>query len=137
MYYAWAFERRAAAYQALSAPPQRGPRPSLRSTLSVPPPGLVAPMAGTPGGSAPAPATAPSRFRRLSPAEQQERQRKGLCFNCDEPYVRGHVCQRLFYLLNDDYVEDVAPAKVTAAVVSQPPVVVLPDPDLETSPCPR
>jgi len=27
-----------------------------------------------------------------------ERRRKGLCFNCDEQYVRGHKCQRLFYL---------------------------------------
>jgi hypothetical protein len=92
MYYARAFERRATAYQALSTPPQRGPRTSPRSNPSVPPPGPVAPMAGTPGGSAPAPATTPSRFRRLSPAEQQERRSKGLCFNCDEPYVRGHVC---------------------------------------------
>jgi hypothetical protein len=74
-------------------------------------------MAGTPDGSAPAPATTPSRFRRLSPAEQQERRRKDLYFNCDEPYVRGHVCQHLFYLLNDNYVEDGAPAKVAAAAV--------------------
>jgi hypothetical protein len=134
MYYARAFERQAVTYQALSAAPQRGPRPSPRSTLSVLPPGPVAPMAGTPGGSAPAPATAPSRFRCLSPTEQQERQCKGLCFNCDEPYVRGHVCQRLFYLHNDDYVGDVAPAEVATATVSQPPVVALPDPDPETAP---
>jgi hypothetical protein len=90
-------------------------------------------MVGTPGRSAPAPATMPYRFRRLSPAEQQERRRKGLCFNCDEPYVQGHVCQRLFYLLNDDYVEDVAPAEVVAAAVFQPPAVTLPDPDPETA----
>jgi hypothetical protein len=134
MYYARAFERRAVTYQALSAAPQRGPRPSPRSTLSVLPPGPVALMAGTPGGSAPAPATAPSRFRCLSLTEQQERQCKGLCFNCDEPYVRGHVCQRLFYLHNDDYVGDVAPAEVATATVSQPPVVALPDPDPETAP---
>jgi hypothetical protein len=42
----------------------------------------------------------------LSPVEQQERRRQGLCFNCDEPYVRGHVCQRLFYLEVDDFLED-------------------------------
>jgi hypothetical protein len=63
MYYARAFERRAATYQALSAPPQRGPRPSSRSNPSLPPPGPVVPMAGTPGGSTPAPTTTPSRFR--------------------------------------------------------------------------
>jgi hypothetical protein len=39
------------------------------------------------------------------------------------------VCQRLVYLLNDDYVEDGEPAEVTAAVVFQPPAVTLPDPE--------
>jgi hypothetical protein len=46
--------------------------------------------------------------RRLSPVEQQERRRQGLCFNCDEPYVRGHVCQRLFYLEVDDFLDEAA-----------------------------
>ena len=41
----------------------------------------------------------------------QERRRQGLCYNCDEQYVRGHVCPRLFYLESADYVEeDEAPA---------------------------
>jgi hypothetical protein len=44
------------------------------------------------------------------------------------------VCQRLFYLLNDDYVEDGAPVEVTAVAVFQPLAVELPDPDLETAP---
>ena len=36
-----------------------------------------------------------------------ERRRKGLCFNCDEQYVRGHKCQRLFYLeVTDDDDDD-------------------------------
>jgi hypothetical protein len=63
----------------------------------------------------------------------QERHRQGLCYNCDEPYVRGHQCQRLFYLespdfLADDVVEDesaddgaelaLADAPTTALVVS-------------------
>jgi hypothetical protein len=47
--------------------------------------------------------------------------------------VRGHVCQRLFYLLNDDYVDDVVPAEVTAAAVFQTSVVTLPDPDPEAA----
>jgi hypothetical protein len=42
------------------------------------------------------------------------------------------VCQRLFYLLNDDYVEDGEPAEVAAAAVFQPPAVA--PPDLETAP---
>ena len=44
-------------------------------------------------------------FRHLSLAEQQERRRQGLCYNCDEPYVRGHQCQRLFYLECTDFVD--------------------------------
>jgi hypothetical protein len=43
------------------------------------------------------------QFRRLTPAEQQEHRRQGLCFNCDEPYVRGHQCKRLFYLESSDF----------------------------------
>uniref|UniRef100_A0ACD5X3U9 Uncharacterized protein n=1 Tax=Avena sativa TaxID=4498 RepID=A0ACD5X3U9_AVESA len=45
-----------------------------------------------------APAAMQRTFRRLTPAEQLERRRLGLCFNCDEPYAPGHVCPRLFYL---------------------------------------
>ena len=36
----------------------------------------------------------------------QERRRQGLCYNCDEQYVRGHVCPRLFYLEADDFAVD-------------------------------
>jgi hypothetical protein len=35
-----------------------------------------------------------------------ERRRQGLCYNCDEPFVRGHQCKRLFYLESGDYTED-------------------------------
>ena len=34
-----------------------------------------------------------------------ERRRQGLCYNCDEPYVQGHRCQRLFYLEVSDFDE--------------------------------
>jgi hypothetical protein len=38
--------------------------------------------------------------RRLSTAEQAERRRLGLCFNCDEKYSRGHnrFCKRIFFV---------------------------------------
>ena len=32
-----------------------------------------------------------------------DRRKMGLCYNCDEPYVQGHKCQRLFYLEVTDY----------------------------------
>ncbi|KAB5541338.1 hypothetical protein DKX38_014312 [Salix brachista] len=37
-------------------------------------------------------------FKRLSRTEMDERRAKGLCFNCDEVYTRGHQCKRLFWL---------------------------------------
>ena len=57
----------------------------------------------------PAPPTASAEGRpvkRLNQAEQDERRRLGLCFNCDEKYSRGHnkVCKRLFLL--DSVVDD-------------------------------
>ena len=116
MYYARAYERRAATF--LPAPQQqRSAQPPVRPGLPVAPRPAANTTAG--GRGAPAlPASTPAaagqpRFRRLSPAEQQERRRQGLCFNCDEPYVRGHVCQRLFYLETNDEV----PAEVAAAAV--------------------
>ncbi|XP_066320294.1 uncharacterized protein [Miscanthus floridulus] len=36
----------------------------------------------------------------------QERRRQGLCYNCDEQYVRGHVCPSLFFLEADDFLND-------------------------------
>lgn len=36
----------------------------------------------------------------------QERRREGLCYNCDEQYVHGHKCPRLFYLEVTDFVDD-------------------------------
>lgn len=41
-------------------------------------------------------------IRRLSPAEMEERRKKNLCFNCDEPFSRGHQCKRLFWIELDD-----------------------------------
>jgi hypothetical protein len=38
--------------------------------------------------------------KRLTQAEQEERRRLGLCYNCDEKFDRGHNCvsKRLFLL---------------------------------------
>ncbi|KAK1649591.1 hypothetical protein QYE76_067396 [Lolium multiflorum] len=94
MYYARAYEHRALALQqtlhgrGVRPPPRAAPAPAA----SAPPrPALPA----APSGAPPTP-TRP--FRRLTSAEQLERRRKGLCFNCNETYAPGHVCARLFYL---------------------------------------
>jgi hypothetical protein len=48
-------------------------------------------------------------LRRLTAAEMAERREKGLCFNCDEKFSRGHRCQRLFYLEVIDDAEEKDP----------------------------
>jgi hypothetical protein len=35
-----------------------------------------------------------------------ERRRQGLCFNCDEKYVRGHHCSHLFFIEYDNEAAD-------------------------------
>jgi hypothetical protein len=59
------------------------------------------------------------------------RRKQGLCYNCDEAYVRGHKCARLFYLEAEDYIvqdpddDGVTPAGAPA-VGEEPPAF---DPD--------
>ena len=43
-----------------------------------------------------------------------ERRKQGLCYNCDEPYVQGHKCARLFYLEVADYIVEEPPEEDTA-----------------------
>jgi hypothetical protein len=103
MYLARAFELRANAMLAMV--PAAPPRPArlVQQRPQQPVPGLPAGGAGQPGAAA-LPASRP--LRRLTPAEQQERRRQGLCYNCDEPFVRGHQCKRVFYLEARDFTDD-------------------------------
>ncbi|KAH9605981.1 hypothetical protein KSS87_012166 [Heliosperma pusillum] len=39
----------------------------------------------------------PSNFKKLTPAEMDEKRMKNLCFQCDEPYVPGHKCKGRLY----------------------------------------
>jgi hypothetical protein len=98
MYYARAYEQRANAMQ--QAFPGRGARPPTRpapATATPTRPALPAIAAAAP---------APTRtFRRLTSVEQLERRRKGMCFNCDEPYAPGQTCAHLFYLETVDDAE--------------------------------
>jgi hypothetical protein len=41
-------------------------------------------------------------FKRLTNEEMSEHRRQGLCYKCDEPFIRRHRCQRLFYLEVED-----------------------------------
>jgi hypothetical protein len=56
----------------------------------------------------------------LTSAEQLERRRKGLCFNCDEPYAPGHICARLFNLETIDNAEvDALTAELDVTTLSE------------------
>ena len=120
MYLARAFERKASA---LAAPAQRGARPPQRPTTSAHPPAGGGPPATAPMPTAPTPTgtTTPARtFRRLTPAEMLERRRQGLCYNCDEQYVRSHVCPHVFYLESSDYIDDDVFTTTEDAAVESP-----------------
>jgi predicted aspartyl protease len=63
--------------------------------------------ASAPSGSGKAVAVTSSLpRRRLSQAEMTQRRAEGLCFNCDEKYVQGHRCKKLFVLEVDDTDDD-------------------------------
>ncbi|WVZ93159.1 hypothetical protein U9M48_039163 [Paspalum notatum var. saurae] len=74
-------------------------RPTARVPAPSPQP-IVVPGSATPP-AAPCNASPPT-FKHMSPTKMEERRRQGLCFNCDVPFVRGHHCQRLFYLEVED-----------------------------------
>jgi hypothetical protein len=100
MYYARAYEQRALAMQ--QSFQGRGAPPILPTSPAAP--------------------AAPTRpFFRLTVAEQLERHRKGMCFNCDEPYTPGHVCARLFYLETvDDGDVEALPTELDGTTLSEP-----------------
>jgi hypothetical protein len=63
--------------------------------------------ASAPQGPAKAAALSPALpRRRLSSAEMAQRRADGLCYNCDEKFVVGHRCKRLFTIeVSDDDAE--------------------------------
>ncbi|KAF3658804.1 hypothetical protein FXO37_14265 [Capsicum annuum] len=59
----------------------------------------IAAAAVTPGPKV----TATNPFvKRLTCVEMAARRAKGLCYNCDDPYVQGHQCRKLFWLKIED-----------------------------------
>ncbi|WVZ83443.1 hypothetical protein U9M48_030589 [Paspalum notatum var. saurae] len=104
MYLAWVYKTRAAATP--PAPVPRGAKPPPRQGVPMP----FLPAQGTFVQPPPPQQQGDTAFHHLSPVEQQERCRQGLCYNCDEPYVRGHIFKCLFYLELADFVNDDSPA---------------------------
>ena len=61
------------------------------------------------------PSTATVPFKRLSPTELALRREKGLCFNCDQKFSRGHKCTpSLFLFVTKEEDESHEPDLVTA-----------------------
>ncbi|WVZ96354.1 hypothetical protein U9M48_042006 [Paspalum notatum var. saurae] len=101
-------------------PIRSAPRQSFRSlpsTASSAQPGVASskPGASTATVADPSALSTSSSLgcRRLSPSEMAQRRAAGLCYNCDEKFVYGHKCKRLFILEvvpdEEDAAEDEAP----------------------------
>eukprot|EP00267_Zea_mays_P048480 XP_020401050.1 uncharacterized protein LOC109942893 [Zea mays] len=105
---------RAAAHAFPPAPTPRQAAPVLPVPAQ---PALAAPKAPL---ALPAPQTREGgqATKRLSVEEQAERRHLGLCYNCNEPYSRGHnrVCRRIFFF--DGFELDEAEASEEASVFS-------------------
>uniref|UniRef100_A0ACD5XJM6 Uncharacterized protein n=1 Tax=Avena sativa TaxID=4498 RepID=A0ACD5XJM6_AVESA len=113
MYYTRAYEQRANTMQ--QAFPGRDAR-----LLTHPAPAAATPTRPTlPATTAAAPALT-CTFRHLTSAEQLERRRKDMCFNCDDPYAPGHTCACLFYLETiDDAEVEALTAELNATTLSE------------------
>jgi hypothetical protein len=64
---------------------------------------------------------APLKIQKLTRAEMDERQLKGLCYNCDDKYFSGHKCkeQNLFMAISEDISEE----DVETPLVSESPKI--------------
>ncbi|GKC46125.1 ty3-gypsy retrotransposon protein [Tanacetum coccineum] len=69
-------------------------------------PSVKTPLLPTPPKATVASTGKPLGIKWISPAERQERLSKGLCFNCDNRWTRGHKCPGKFLLLMTDYDDD-------------------------------
>jgi hypothetical protein len=56
----------------------------------------------------PTPPSAPLNIQKLTRSEMDERQLKGLCYNCDDKYFLGHKCKEknLFMAISEDVSEE-------------------------------
>ena len=90
--------RRSSTYRALT--PTAGSITPRSSSTNAPPPLL----------STPARSSSTIPLKRLTPEELASRREKGLCFQCDEKFSRGHKCASSLFLLvmeDEENLEDV------------------------------
>ena len=73
------------------------------------------------------PRPTPPAVKRLTPKEIATRRERGLCFNCDERYHRGHRCSsRFFLLISED--DDPPPLQIPQPNLQPEPETPTPDP---------
>ncbi|XP_068645217.1 uncharacterized protein [Aristolochia californica] len=93
----------------LTKRPPWQPRPQPTGPFSTTP----QPQPHTPSRTPPPAFTTPPGFIKcLTKAEIDQRRAQGLCFNCDEKFIRGHQCNRLFLVEIEDTTEDDFPEDV-------------------------
>lgn len=88
----------------------RRPFRPLPSSLPIPATPISSiPATTTTNPSPPLPPAPPKpSFKCLTPTEIEARRVKGLCYNCDERYSRGHRCKSKFFLIiADDHEETI------------------------------
>ncbi|VFQ80644.1 unnamed protein product [Cuscuta campestris] len=114
-------EEAAASYSANNRKPWQ-PRPSSTTgtgLLPTPvPTSRPSPLRGRPNDR-----SSPLQVVRLSPAEKTERNKKGLCWYCDEKWVPGHNCKHRFLVLmgpddDDEDTSDLTPPGHTEDTIS-------------------
>lgn len=62
-----------------------------------------------------------SAFKKMTPAELQDRRNRGLCFHCDERFTPGHHCKKLF-IIEGCWPEDESGNKEEGEEVTATPV---------------
>ncbi|KAF7154148.1 hypothetical protein RHSIM_Rhsim01G0093400 [Rhododendron simsii] len=89
------------------AKPYSNPVVRTDSKLANPnPPELKAPANSFTSSTSNSPTYMP--FKTLTPKEMDAKRAKGLCFNCDERFVKGHRCQKkqLYVIIGDEEEEE-------------------------------
>jgi putative ubiquitin-RnfH superfamily antitoxin RatB of RatAB toxin-antitoxin module len=104
------------AHAASTAPKGDTVAPSPASASSAPP--------GS-GKTTPLSSTLPRR--RLSPSEMAQHRADGLCYNCDEKFIIGHCCKKLFIMEvtpdeDDEEVDEVIECAALTCVPSPPEI---------------
>ncbi|XP_068666530.1 uncharacterized protein [Aristolochia californica] len=103
---AWPSRTNATAPSPYSGPPRTGPTAARRAESSSSMP--LAPY-----------------IKKLNRQEKEQRRAKGLCFNCDDQYVQGHICKKLFSVILCEDSDDILPEEDFVEIDHEGPTISL------------